>query len=240
MSIKLLIKTIIISCLLFICGCSDKGIRIPEGFSYLEGDEEKGYVVTDASGNEYVWIPVKDLARYDFDNNTYVENNKAIDRIFYGEERKESVIYGMEYDIDSFKRSVKKYGGFYISRYLISKDGNSKANEEPYLHINRDDALNYCLGYYKHEDIISVLTSSYAYDAMMLAYSNGLENIKDMDGKYSVWTSEYCSSSYYTYVEDCVSRSSNMSDDRVDLSKRNYNSNVSNEYTGFRMVIYFK
>lgn len=194
---KLIISTIVIIIIFFILyfgmikdDSNTKDIIIPNGFKIIEKDISKGLVIEDNTGNQFVWIPVNNkeitLSRKTFvDNITNVKNKEAIERIYYGEEVLNSVTRSYKddkknyvYDIDYFKESVKKYGGFYISRYEIG-DKNSKdfRNEPtkgkiaskkgliPYNFISRDEALSLSQNIYY--GIKSTLINSYAWDTTL-------------------------------------------------------------------------
>lgn len=230
-----MIKKLLFIVLLLLCSCTGKS-HVPDGFSHVEDN-----IYVDKNGNEFIWVDVTELVRYDFYNKQEVKANEAVERVFYGEERKESVIYNTEYDFNAFSDSVKKYGGFYISRYLISKDDNgnliSKSGKEPITFITRDDALKLALSYSSDKNVVSTLPLSYAYDAIFL---NDIHNYESA-GTYSEWSSEYSSNAYYEYTEDCVSRGSNSSSDNIDISRRNFNSNdAANEFTSFRILLYMR
>ena len=260
--------------------CSGKEPYIPEGFSHAEGDLKSGYTIGSTSNDMFVWIPVKDFARYDFDKDAAVDGDDPIGRIYHGEGRKESVIYGGDYDIEGFRSSVEKYGGFYISRFEIG-DGKAKAPRTddssvdpeqavpvsrsgayPYNFVTRDEALKICNSFINDPELKSTLASSYAWD-MTMQYigrenwgadptqppSDGtapektgkgdvIKGIADLEGNVSEWTTEYSSNAYYDYHDDCVMRGNNFSDREGSPVSRNCNSNVRNEFTGFRMVLY--
>ena len=253
-------------------GCATSS-SVPEGFQVVEDISDDSFIIADAAGNEFVWIPVSgDLHRYDFHADKEVKENDAIERIFYGEERKESIVYDTEYNIEGFKNSVRKHGGFFISRYEIgdsSADGFresdvqgtpvSKKDCYPYNYITRDAALRLANEIFTSENAYGSLPSSYAYDClinyikdeisfdktkeqlMKTGQSNDeIKGICDLSGNVSEWTTEYCSDSYYDFFNDCVNRGSNYSDASADPYQRNYNTNVSNSFIGFRVVIYFK
>lgn len=254
---------------------------IPDGFTYIEGEPETGYIIEDENQNQFVWIPVIDFTRYDFDMDIKVDDDDPIQRIFYGEGRRESVIYGGEYDIREFKASVAKYSGFYISRFeigdgqaeyprgrgssAIGKTGTpvSKAGVYPYTFVTRDEALEICNTFIRDERTKSTLASSYAWDMTMqhlgcdkseLSAKNSnttrkdpdktgegndaVKGIMDLAGNVSEWTTEYSSNAYYDYHDDCVMRGNNFSDEEYSAVTRNCNSNVRNEFIGFRMVLY--
>ena len=232
--------------LIFLClhalGCQEQKRKIPEGFHIVEeqGDE---FVIVDEKGNEFIWVPVEKLSRYDFDQQKEVEKNQPINRIFYGEERKESITYHSEKNFSNFEKSVLKYKGFYISRYLISERDSllSKENQKSITYVTRDEALELANGYLNTNSTVSSLPSSYAYDTIFRLLDEGKLQYYEDVGKLSEWSTEYSSNAYYDYKEECVSRGTNVSDRKRDVSLRKQNSSdAANEFTGFRIVLYFK
>lgn len=267
------------------CGNNPDEPGMPEGFSHVEGTVEEGYVIEDEKGNQFVWVPADHAYRCDAEDSREL-GDEPIQRIFYGEGRKEAVTHGAEDDISHFIDSVRKHKGFYISRYEVgdeSAESFRKSNTEgkaasreglvPYNFVTRDQALELARGFYNGSDATSTLISSYAWDMTCrfieedpaqaksgddpdredageteephprtLQKTGGSEeragNIFDMAGNLSEWTTEYSSNAYYDYHDDCVYRGNNYVDDAGDPTVRRCNSNVMNETTGFRIVIY--
>ena len=114
------------------------GVPVPKGFTYIEGTKETGFVIKDittnadgtstaTNGNEFVWIPVKNM-------------NYEYARVKWTDNASNSVSYNScSEDLpEDEKKSIQKYGGFYIGRYetgiigydeTVKKD-NSKSEEE--------------------------------------------------------------------------------------------------------------
>ena len=78
---------------------------VPEGFSYIEGTVDEGYVVADSIGNEFVWVPVDGV------NVKYERWCK--DGISYDDP---NLMYDTSID-ESMAQLVNSAGGFYIGRY---------------------------------------------------------------------------------------------------------------------------
>lgn len=226
--------TVFILIILFVIACGTQKGKIPEGFTFLSNDDQQ--VIVDQSGSEFVWIPVSRLQRYDFNQGKYVENGKPIERIYYGEERTQSVIYDTEQNIDTFKKSVQKYGGFYISKYFVRADKKANHEGEPLTLVTRGEALGIAQGFLSEGELYSTLPSSYAYDALFL-YAREQEQFPlEEQGNLLGWSTEYSSNGYYDDVADCVARSSAQDT----FAKREYNGDVANSLTGFRIVLYYK
>ncbi|MBR2678470.1 MAG: hypothetical protein IKE63_03540 [Bacilli bacterium] len=263
---------------------------IPDGFKIIEKDITKGLVIEDSAGNQYVWIPV-DNKNVTLSRKTFVEkiNNVsskgAIERIYYGEEVLNSAINEYKdtkkyykYSIDYFKNSVKKHGGFYVSRYEIGDSSSdefrnsdsksvlvSKKGYVPYNYVSRDEALTLSKKMYKdNENITSTLINSYAWDTLLEYISiknknyifnktdnknqdifktgesnDVVNNIYDLSGNVSEWTTEYSSVGSYDYIANCVNRGESFNSSKLSPVSRNYNDNVKNKYIGFRVILYF-
>lgn len=166
---------------------------IPKGFKVIEKNINKGLIIEDDNSNQFIWIPINrnrvSLSRKTFkDGIKNIKLNGGIDRIYYGEEVTNSITYQYRnskkeyvYDIDYFKKSVKKYGGFYISRYEIGDSSTNSFRTEdskgkiaskkglvPYNYVSRDEALHLSKTMYNnHKDIISTLINSYAWDTLL-------------------------------------------------------------------------
>ena len=184
---------------------------IPDGFKYVGGDVDSGYVISDNYGNEYVWIPCpKGLLKRD----------TLLDTAY--SEASESAT--------ALVNSVAKYYGFYMGRYEASAydtgEGLVAATKEgaiPWTEVTYIDAANAAkvsgqyFGY--PDDIITNMQSSYAWDTVLawldektgeVAYSSSknygnfggtikptgtttkdqVNNIYDMAGNVREWTTE--------------------------------------------------
>lgn len=110
---------------------------IPNGFHYVEGSWYNGFVIErDFDGSQFVWVPVGWLSR----NGTLDNGGKGT--ISFSEKfGRRIAYYTSEPNLNLFKeeiteefklqaKSVKKYGGFYISRFPISSEVLSDFQEE--------------------------------------------------------------------------------------------------------------
>ena len=111
-------------------------IPLPNDFNYVGGDKETGLVISDAEGdnldntaqgNQFVWVPVDDYAKFQrqagYSNKTpqswpssYDEANETgtnSDFTETGTTQAEAI---------AMYKSVKDYGGFYIGRFETGKD----------------------------------------------------------------------------------------------------------------------
>lgn len=100
---------------------------IPNGYSYVDGDWKNGFVISrDSDKSEFVWVPVDFLnANGTMDGKLFTE--KFGRRSYMGESFTiESFNESLTNELSEQVKSIKEYGGFYVSRYNISIDSNHK------------------------------------------------------------------------------------------------------------------
>ena len=99
---------------------------IPEGYFYVKGEWNTGYVIADKKRNHFVWVPVGALPPSGtLENEIFIEKfgrRNYCDDYFSNSEYHEE----MTDELQNQFKSVQKYGGFYISRYAISKSEENK------------------------------------------------------------------------------------------------------------------
>ena len=115
---------------------------IPEGWEYVEGDWNNGFTIQDSKGNQFVWVPVG-----------FLDPNGTLDGSSCSEKFGRRNYQDDEFSINQFheeleeelQESVQKYGGFYISRYNISRSKTGEAKSVkgamPWTNINWFDAM---------------------------------------------------------------------------------------------------
>ena len=165
---------------------------------------------------------------------------------------------------------MDKNGGYYIGRYEQGEGNVCKSGANPYTNITRDQAKSQSeVMYSGNSYITSELISSYAWDTALnficqtnsagyvLATTNSknygnintnkikrtgeytadeYSNIYDIIGNCIEWTTE-CNGDSTSSV--CVYRCSYYSD-YGSAARRNFNNNVSNDITTFRVQLYIK
>ena len=109
-----------------------EGVPIPKGFTYKEGTKDTGLVIQDGGGNEFVWIPVaeknyvKDFSFPSFHNLTSNDISE------------ETLPDGIVDEISD----VKKYGGFYISRYEAGiPEGDTSTSNKTGIPVSKKGAI---------------------------------------------------------------------------------------------------
>jgi len=180
-----------------------KKATIPAGFTVSDKEGERnidtGLVVIAPDGSEYVWIPVDGvnvkLSRYTFNSRgakTNQENGPIYDYDDNYYQELETSYKGntTAKDIETFKTSVGKNGGYYIGRYEASKGTNNKAvskkDKAVWNNITQPNAAIACQDLY--EGVESDLINSYAWDTAIVYLQNN-DNRADKTKPYSMQTS---------------------------------------------------
>lgn len=145
---------------------------IPQGYRYVCGKWNDGFVIERYSdGSQFVWIPVGSLdSNGTLDGNSFVE--KLGRRNYQGYKFSEdefSEPYTMDFVLQL--ESIKEYGGFYISRYNISKNEKtgkpqSIKGEIPWRNIDFFDTMKIAAMFETENSITSHLTFGMEYDSV--------------------------------------------------------------------------
>ena len=142
------------------------------GFKYVEGEWNTGFVIEDKIGNQYVWVPISNNSNNGIPKllkkNFSICPNIPIEDCF--DEKYENFII-----------SALKNGGFYISRYELGIGENgkivSKANKELLMDLSKAEFLYKINDMYSQEDFSCELINGYAYDSTLEWIIND-DNIK--------------------------------------------------------------
>lgn len=173
----------------YVGGTKTSGIVISDNVNDKDKYKNKAVVGTDLLGNQYVWIPCTtdstssklQYARTEWgveEDGDY--NSRAIkDELTLTDA---SVTYsdadtanGINADVSkeivaqikAEKTSVAKYGGYYIGRYEVGKNGDTavvKYNQTPYASITWSTAYGLAKKIITNSEATSYLCSSYAWD----------------------------------------------------------------------------
>ena len=168
-------------------------VLIPEGYIVSENSDEnivnKGLVISDSRGNEYVWISCTvnsssnklqykrtewGVEKDGTDNSRAIKDEltlKDIDVTYSKTDTdngiNEEISKEIVAQINAEKESIKKYGGYYIGRYEVGKDNKTaviKAEQEPYVNIKWSKAYELAKGIGGGEGATTYLCSSYSWD----------------------------------------------------------------------------
>lgn len=145
---------------------------IPEGYKHVCGERNNGFVIERYSDrSQFVWIPVESL-----DSNGTLDGEHFSEKFgrrnymndeFSGDEYNEALNGELLEQLES----VKKYGGFYISRYNISKSSAGKPQSVkgvmPWVNINFDVAKKIASFIEDNEAVKSHLTFGAEYDSVL-------------------------------------------------------------------------
>ena len=147
---------------------------IPEGYSYFTGEWNKGFVIRrDSDKSAFVWVPVGSLdpdGTLDGKNFTEKFGRRNYRKDVFSEE-----LYNEVLDSELLEQieSVKKYGGFYISRYNISiqwdwdEEAVSREGEMPWVQISFDEAMKVASTFENTENVKSHLPYGAEYDSVL-------------------------------------------------------------------------
>lgn len=138
-----------------------KSPYIPDGFEYVEGTWDSGYVIQDMNENQYVWVPCTNikndeiviLEKRNFENPAFISKDTCFDE-----------------EYESFLISTFENGGFYISRYEIGNDNGipvSKSNVLVWNNVTQNEAINILKNMYDSSSINCELINGYAYDTTL-------------------------------------------------------------------------
>ena len=173
----------------YVGGTKTSGIVISDNVNDKDKYKNKAVVGTDLLGNQYVWIPCTtdstssklQYARTEWEvEEDGDDNSRAIkDELTLTDA---SVTYsdadtanGINADVSkeivaqikAEKTSVAKYGGYYIGRYEVGKNGDTavvKYNQTPYASITWSTAYGLAKKIITNSEATSYLCSSYAWD----------------------------------------------------------------------------
>lgn len=125
---------------------------IPEGFAYVEGKVETGYVIEDEQGNQFVWVPCnsENLKKADFVEEVFITYEKCWDDNY-----------------EEFLKSALENGGFYISRFETGiEDGKvvSKMGVTTFSDLTKKEMEEQIEESFNYEDCTCELINGYAYD----------------------------------------------------------------------------
>ena len=243
---------------------------MPDGFEYVTGEVDSGYIIQDRYGNQYVWVPVESgiLTRTTLTDREYEDSNSTATGLV---------------------NSVAKNFGFYIARFEASayqandvRFAGSVEGQMPWTNITYHDALeaanNTAKALEYPEDIITSLPSSYAWDTTLVwidqsiinystntSYGNysgtvlptggtdsdRVKNICDLAGNVREWTTEVYKDSTTTTTKKSSNKNIEATDyvnrvvrggsayiNKVANSRNGYPENLTDEYWGFRTVLY--
>lgn len=173
----------------YVGGTKTSGIVISDNVNDKDKYKNKAVVGTDLLGNQYVWIPCTtdstssklQYARTEWgveedgdDNSRAIKDELTLTdaSVTYSDA---DTANGINADVSkeivaqikAEKTSVAKYGGYYIGRYEVGKNGDTavvKYNQTPYAEITWSTAYGLAKRIITNSEATSYLCSSYAWD----------------------------------------------------------------------------
>ena len=173
----------------YVGGTKTSGIVISDNVNDKDKYKNKAVVGTDLLGNQYVWIPCTtdstssklQYARTEWgveedgdDNSRAIKDELTLTdaSVTYSDA---DTANGINADVSkeivaqikAEKTSVAKYGGYYIGRYEVGKNGDTavvKYNQTPYASITWSTAYGLAKQIITNSEATSYLCSSYAWD----------------------------------------------------------------------------
>ena len=173
----------------YVGGTKTSGIVISDNVNDKDKYKNKAVVGTDLLGNQYVWIPCTtdstssklQYARTEWgveedgdDNSRAIKDELTLTdaSVTYSDA---DTANGINADVSkeivaqikAEKTSVAKYGGYYIGRYEVGKNGDTavvKYNQTPYASITWSTAYGLAKKIITNSEVNSYLCSSYAWD----------------------------------------------------------------------------
>ena len=173
-------------------------IIVPAGFKVVNTDDltvEKGIVVEDSKGNQYVWIPCTTedsksqlqfkRTEWDVEDDGGTKASKDELTLTCPENYSDNgltyaVVNEIVAQVKAEKDSVRRNGGYYIGRYEVGEENGTaviKADKTPKVNINWSAAYGIAKGIGGGPGATTYLCSSYAWDtAINFIQNNGFSN----------------------------------------------------------------
>ena len=173
-------------------------IIVPAGFKVVNTDDltvEKGIVVEDSKGNQYVWIPCTTedsksqlqfkRTEWDVEDDGGTKASKDELTLTCPENYSDNgltyaVVNEIVAQVKAEKDSVRRNGGYYIGRYEVGDENGTvviKADQTPKVNINWCTAYGIAKGIGGGTGATTYLCSSYAWDtAINFIQNNGFPN----------------------------------------------------------------
>ena len=173
-------------------------IIVPAGFKVVNTDDltvEKGIVVEDSKGNQYVWIPCTTedsksqlqfkRTEWDVEDDGGTKASKDELTLTCPENYSDNgltyaVVNEIVGQVKAEKDSVRRNGGYYIGRYEVGDENGTaviKADQTPMANIIWSTAYSKAKGIGGGQGATTYLCSSYAWDtAINFIQNNGFQN----------------------------------------------------------------
>lgn len=145
---------------------------IPQGFRHVGGEWNNGFIIQrEADGSQFVWVPVGSLTADGTLNGD--DFNEKFGRRLYRDDTFSQKAYheALDAELQEQLDSVKKYGGFYISRFDISASASGKPQSVkgamPWVDVEFDEAKALAAALVVGEGVKSHLPYGAEYDSVL-------------------------------------------------------------------------
>ncbi|MBQ7410552.1 MAG: hypothetical protein IJW20_04125 [Clostridia bacterium] len=172
---------------------------IPEGFTYVEGEWNSGFVIQDSNQNQYVWVPCT--------NKDNLEIPKLERKIWSTQDFISKDLCNND-EYEEFIKSALENGGFYISRFEIGKENDkpvSKKGVEVWANLNKAEANKIIETMY--DNINCDLINGYAYDTALTWITENNEikaNIIDMENSEKTLSGRSAYNNIYDFTDNIM------------------------------------
>lgn len=243
---------------------------IPEGFEEVGGDVESGYVIQDGFGNQYVWVPVPSgiLSRSTMMSTDYTESNSSATALVNSVAKNYGFYIG-RFEASSYEKDGVRVGASVGDKMpwtdISFRDAETAAYESANV-FGYEDVATALVSSYAWDTTLSWIEESVANYSSNTSYGNysgtiyptgstesdQMNHICDLAGNVREWTTEE-----YSQVEGQTKKKTNKKNDtstginrvvrggsaslnKIASSRNGYPEELTDEYWGFRMVLYKK
>ena len=237
---------------------------VPDGFNVIADNVEEGFVIADEYGNQYVWIPVANgkLTRTTMLNIEYEESSGSASALV------NSVAKYYGFYLGRFEASQYEHNGQVTAASMAGKipwtnitylnaAEHAENSGRVFGYTDCSTALISSHAWDTAIEWIDLVNEHYSSDVNFGNYSGTIyptgttstdtvRNICDLGGNVREWTTEInkpknSSNNRYNDVDTVIQRvvrggSANLK--RTPISHSSYPENISDNYWGFRLIIY--
>jgi len=233
---------------------------IPEGFSVVNENVEEGFVIEDSHGNQYVWVPVPNgkLTRTTMLSTDYEESGSTALELVNSVAKYYGFYVGRfeasQYEVNDSVAAASMSGKIpWTNITYLNAVTHSENSDEVFGYTDCKTAL---LNSYAWDTILTWFDSTITNYSSNVNYGNysgtiyptgytesdNIKNICDIAGNVREWTTEIYKSAKKTAntgnVIHRVVRGGSANLSRTPQSRIYYPENISDNYWGFRTVLY--
>lgn len=245
---------------------SSKNPYLPEGFEHISGEVDSGYIIQDKYGNQYVWVPVESgiLTRTTLNNPEYQEYDSTSTGLV-NSVAKNFGFYIARYEASAYQANGIKFAASMEGKNpftnIVYKDAVELATNTAIALKYPEEITTSLPSSYAWDTVLSWIdktiinyssnTSYGNYSGTILptggTESDRINNVCDLAGNVREWTTEVYkesnlindkSSQNNENVTNRVVRGGSTYINKVASSRNAYPDTFSDEYWGFRIILY--